>query len=59
MPSSPRTSTPISISTSTRAQSITDYPLRNQTILALAGLALLLLTRIATDHAAASKGARA
>jgi len=28
-------------------QSITDYPLRNQTILALAGFALLLLTRIA------------
>jgi O-antigen ligase len=27
-------------------QSITDYPLRNQTILAFAGLALLLLTRI-------------
>lgn len=31
-------------------QSITDYPLRNQTILAMAGYALLLLTRIATDH---------
>ncbi len=28
-------------------QSVTDYPLRNQTILALAGFALLLLTRIA------------
>ena len=40
-------------------QSITDYPLRNQTMLVFAGLALLLLTRIATDHAAASKGARA
>lgn len=34
-------------------QSITDYPLRNQTILALAGFALLLLTRIAvTDRSA-------
>jgi hypothetical protein len=33
--------------TSTRAQSITDYPLRNQTILAFAGFALLLLVRIA------------
>lgn len=31
-------------------QSITDYPLRNQTILALAAFALLLLTRIATDR---------
>ena len=30
-------------------QSITDYPLRNQTILALAGFALLLLARIATE----------
>lgn len=30
-------------------QSITDYPLRNQTILAFAGFALLLLTRIAAD----------
>lgn len=30
-------------------QSITDYPLRNQTILAFAALALLLLTRVATD----------
>lgn len=30
-------------------QSITDYPLRNQTILAFAGFALLLLARIATD----------
>ncbi len=28
-------------------QSITDYPLRSQTILAFAGFALLLLTRIA------------
>jgi O-antigen ligase len=34
-------------------QSITDYPLRNQTMLAFAGFALLLLTRIATDHARA------
>jgi exopolysaccharide production protein ExoQ len=32
-------------------QSITDYPLRNQTILAFAGFALLLLTRIAADGA--------
>lgn len=32
-------------------QSITDYPLRNQTILAFAGFALLLLTRIAADPA--------
>jgi O-antigen ligase len=31
-------------------QSITDYPLRNQTMLALAAYALLLLTRIATDR---------
>ena len=31
-------------------QSITDYPLRNQTMLACAGYALLLLTRIATDR---------
>lgn len=31
-------------------QSITDYPLRNQTILAVAGFALLLLTRIAADQ---------
>jgi hypothetical protein len=31
-------------------QSITDYPLRNQTILAFAGFALLLLARIATDR---------
>lgn len=30
-------------------QSVTDYPLRNQTILAFAGFALLLLTRIAND----------
>ncbi len=30
-------------------QSITDYPLRNQTILAFGGFALLLLARIATD----------
>lgn len=30
-------------------QSITDYPLRNQTMLAFAGLALLLLARAATD----------
>ena len=29
---------------------MTDYPLRNQTILAFAGFALLLLTRIATGH---------
>ena len=31
-------------------QSITDYPLRNQTILAFAGLALLLLARAAIDR---------
>jgi O-antigen ligase len=31
-------------------QSITDYPLRNQTILAFAGFALVLLGRIATDQ---------
>lgn len=31
-------------------QSITDYPLRNQTILAFAGFALLLLTRIASEQ---------
>lgn len=31
-------------------QSITDYPLRNQTLLALAALALLLLARIAADQ---------
>jgi hypothetical protein len=31
-------------------QSITDYPLRNQTMLALAAFALLLLTRIATGR---------
>ncbi len=31
-------------------QSITDYPLRNQTILAFAGFALLLLVRIGTDR---------
>jgi exopolysaccharide production protein ExoQ len=31
-------------------QSITDYPLRNQTILAFAGFALLLLARIAADQ---------
>lgn len=31
-------------------QSITDYPLRNQTILAFAALALLLLARIAADQ---------
>jgi len=31
-------------------QSITDYPLRNQTMLAFAGFALLLLTRIASDR---------
>lgn len=36
-------------------QSITDYPLRNQTILALAGFALLLLTRIATPDARAKQ----
>lgn len=34
-------------------QSITDYPLRNQTILALAGFALLVLTRLAVDQARA------
>lgn len=32
------------------AQSITDYPLRNQTILAFAGFAMLLLARIAAQH---------
>jgi O-antigen ligase len=31
-------------------QSITDYPLRNQSMLALAGFALLLLARVATDR---------
>lgn len=31
-------------------QSITDYPLRNQTILAFAGFALLLLARNAVDN---------
>lgn len=31
-------------------QSITDYPLRNQSILAIGGFALLLLSRIAADH---------
>ena len=31
-------------------QSITDYPLRNQTMLAMAGFALLLLTRLASDR---------
>jgi hypothetical protein len=31
-------------------QSITDYPLRNQTILFLASFALLLLTRVAADR---------
>lgn len=31
-------------------QSVTDYPLRNQTILALAGLALLLLIRVPGDE---------
>ena len=35
-------------------QSITDYPLRNQTILAFAAFALLLLTRIATQRGRAS-----
>jgi hypothetical protein len=30
-------------------QSITDYPLRNQTILAFGGFALLMLTRSAAD----------
>lgn len=35
-------------------QSVTDYPMRNQTILALAGFALLMLARIAADQ----KGAR-
>jgi len=34
-------------------QSITDYPLRNQTILALAGFALLLLARTATEERSA------
>lgn len=36
----------------TALQSITDYPLRNQTILAFAGFALLLLTRLAADRPA-------
>lgn len=36
-------------------QSITDYPLRNQTILAFAGFALLLLTRIAMHEARARR----
>ncbi|WP_143738060.1 O-antigen ligase family protein [Erythrobacter donghaensis] len=40
-------------------QSITDYPLRNQTILALAGLALLLLARTAFDHAQGDRRALA
>jgi hypothetical protein len=31
-------------------QSITDYPLRNQTMLAIAAVALLLLARIAADR---------
>jgi O-antigen ligase len=31
-------------------QSITDYPLRNQAMLALAAYALLLLTRLASDR---------
>jgi exopolysaccharide production protein ExoQ len=31
-------------------QSITDYPLRNQTMLAFAGIALLLLARAAIDR---------
>ena len=30
-------------------QSVTDYPLRNQTILAFAAFALLLLVRVATE----------
>lgn len=34
-------------------QSITDYPLRNQTMLAMAGFALLLLARTAADQARA------
>jgi hypothetical protein len=36
--------------TLTGPQSITDYPLRNQTILAFAGYALLLLARTATNR---------
>lgn len=36
-------------------QSITDYPLRNQTILALAGFALLLLIRCAVDSRRAKR----
>lgn len=35
-------------------QSITDYPLRTQTILAFAGFALLLLVRLASDKPRAS-----
>lgn len=37
-------------------QSITDYPLRNQTILALAGFALLLLARIAAAEPETRRG---
>lgn len=36
-------------------QSVTDYPLRNQTMLAFAGFALLLLTRIAVDSGRARR----
>jgi hypothetical protein len=42
----PRSMTQLSLS---GPQSITDYPLRNQTILAFAGFALLLLVRIGSD----------
>jgi len=42
----PRSATQLSLS---GPQSITDYPLRNQTILAMAGFALLLLARSAAN----------
>ncbi len=37
------------------AQSVTDYPLRNQTVLAMTGFALLLLARCATDRRSAQQ----
>jgi O-antigen ligase len=39
-------------------QSVTDYPLRNQTILALGGFALLLLSRIAAGEPGRERGRR-
>ncbi|WP_296722608.1 hypothetical protein [Erythrobacter sp.] len=39
-------------------QSITDYPLRSQTILAFAGLALVMLARGASEHGRIRRGAR-